>query len=247
MSWDIVLPALLAGLVVLSTHVPLGQQVLRRGIIFIDLAVAQIAGLGVILATVLLHDPAGWQIQAGAFAAAVIGALGLHWCEKRWPDIQEAIIGTVFVLAVTAALILLSEDPHGSERLKELLAGQVLWVTVSDLWLPALISIIVLMFWFWSNNTQRTAGFYILFAVSVTVAVQLVGVYLVFASLIIPALGVGKTGKLFYGYLVGIVGYMAGILLSVWLDLPTGPMIVWTLAFIALLFSISRRLKSAQV
>ena len=132
-------PALLAGLIVLATHVPLGRSVLERGIIFIDLAIAQLAGLGVIAAHGLGLDTGGLSVQGAAFAAALMGALLLCWTERRWPEAQEAIIGSGFVLGATATLLLLARDPAGGEHLKELLVGQILWVDYPSLWLPALI------------------------------------------------------------------------------------------------------------
>ena len=117
-----------AGLLVLATHVPLGTQVLARGIVFIDLAIAQIAGLGVIAADALGFEPQGWAVQVAALAAALLGALLLTWTEKRWPDVQEALIGVLFVLAASAGMLLLANNPHGGEHLKDLLVGQILWV-----------------------------------------------------------------------------------------------------------------------
>src|SRR5574341_242115 len=103
---SIVLPALLAGLLVTATHVPLGMQVLERGIVFIDLAVAQVAGVGVILADSLGFEPTGVAVQIAAVSAALAGALLLTWTERLWPDVQEAVIGVVFVLASSAAVLL---------------------------------------------------------------------------------------------------------------------------------------------
>src|SRR5262245_326235 len=106
-------PALIAGLLVVATHVPLGIQVLNRGIVFIDLAIAQIAGLGVILADWWGFEPQGWAAQIAALTAALSGALLLTWTEKYWPEVQEAVIGVTFVLAASTALILLASNPHG--------------------------------------------------------------------------------------------------------------------------------------
>ena len=97
----------MAGMLVLATHVPMGQQVLSRGIVFIDLAIAQVAGLGVtVAATFGGDDPQGWQVQAAACVAALLGALVLTWTEKKWPQVQEALIGVLFVLAACAELLL---------------------------------------------------------------------------------------------------------------------------------------------
>lgn len=223
-------PPLLAGAVVLSTHVPLGRQVLSRGIIFIDLAIAQLAGLGVILVHALTDQPLGWTVQLSAFAAALCGAMGLRWAERHWADVLEAVIGVVFVLAVTAALLILAQDPHGGDRLKELLAGQLLWVSMDDLWVPIVLSAGVLILWFKAGATENPTLFYVLFAMSVTTSVQLVGVYLVFASLIIPALATRGRQGLKSAYAVGLTGYLLGSLASLLTDLPTGPSVVWAMA-----------------
>lgn len=231
----ILVPALAAGVVVLATHVPLGQQVLARGIIFIDLAIAQIAGLGVIAAYSLGGSPGGWPVQAVAFSAAFTGAAALYYLERTLPDLQEAIIGSAFVLAASGAILLLAASPHAGEELKELLAGQILWVRPAPLAGAALLS--VLLLWLWFRAARRHAlVFYLVFAAAVTASVQLVGLYLVFASLIFPALATWRLhGRraLWTGYVVGAAGYVLGVVLSVVTDLPTGAVIVWTLAAVA--------------
>jgi zinc/manganese transport system permease protein len=234
----IVLPAFVAGLLVLATHIPLGAQVLKRGIVFIDLAIAQIAALGVIVASAADFDPHGWTIQVAAGVAAVLGALLLTWTEKRWPDVQEAQIGVLFVLAATAGLLLLAHNPHGGEHLQDLLAGQILWVSYDQLAMPALGAVLILALLALFRNRLGRLGFYLVFALAVTASVQLVGVYLVFATLIVPSLAVRhypESRKLPFAYLVGIGGYAAGLVLSVILDLPSGALIVWCLALLAML------------
>ncbi|QOY92402.1 metal ABC transporter permease [Massilia sp. UMI-21] len=234
----IVVPAFLAGLLVLATHIPLGAQVLRRGIVFIDLAIAQIAALGVIVAGAAGLDPAGWTVQLAAGAAAVLGALLLTWTEKRWPDVQEAQIGVLFVLAATAGLLLVAHNPHGGEHMQDLLAGQILWVNYGQLAMPALGAVLILVLLALYSERLGRLGFYLLFALAVTASVQLVGVYLVFASLIVPSLAVRhypERRKLPCAYLVGIGGYGLGLVMSVLLDLPSGALIVWCLAVLAML------------
>jgi len=234
----IVLPAFLAGLLVLTTHIPLGAQVLKRGIVFIDLAIAQIAALGVIIASALDMDPHGWTMQAAAGVAAVLGALLLTWTERRWPDVQEAQIGVLFVLAATAGLLLVAHNPHGGEHLQDLLAGQILWVSYDQLVMPAAGAVLILALLALLRNRLGRLGFYLVFALAVTASVQLVGVYLVFASLIVPSLAVRhyrEARKLPFAYLIGVGGYAAGLVLSVVLDLPSGALIVWCLALLAML------------
>jgi zinc/manganese transport system permease protein len=225
-------PACAAGLVVLSTHVPLGKQVLSRGIIFIDLAIAQIAGLGVILAQFLGIGESGFGVQLAAAAAALLGAGLLSWTDRRWPEYQEPLIGTLFVLAATGGLLLLANNPEGGEHLKDLLVGQILWVSYKQLIPPALLSAVILGVLAWRRGQLAGLWFYGLFALAITASVQLVGVYLVFASLIVPALattGVEGSRRLVYAYATGIAGYVLGLVLSAVLDLPSGAMIVWTL------------------
>ena len=234
----IVLPAFLAGLLVLTTHIPLGAQVLKRGIVFIDLAIAQIAALGVIIASSGELDPHGWAVQVAAATAAVLGALLLTWTEKRWPDVQEAQIGVLFILAASAGLLLVAHNPHGGEHLQELLAGQILWVNYPQLLMPALGSAIIVGVLFFFNDRLARLGFYLVFALAVTASVQLVGVYLVFASLIVPSLAVRHyraNRRLAFAYLLGAGGYASGLVLSILLDLPSGALIVWCLSVLAML------------
>jgi zinc/manganese transport system permease protein len=231
-------PACVAGLVVLSTHVPLGKQVLSRGIIFIDLAIAQIAGLGVILAQYLGVHEYGWGVQLSAAVAALGGAVLLTWTDKRWPEYQEPLIGTLFVLAATGGLLLLADNPQGGEHLKEMLVGQILWVSYKQLIPAAVLSALLLAFIRMRGGKLTGFLFYALFALAITASVQLVGVYLVFASLIVPALataGMKGKGRLTAAYVIGGLGYVLGLGLSAVLDLPSGATIVWTLAGCAVL------------
>lgn len=236
-DWTIVGPALAAGLIVLSTHVPLGQEVLKRGIIFIDLAIAQVAGLGVIAAHSMSWDPNGLEVQIAAVSAALLAAFGLNWTEKHWAKIQEPLIGCLFILAATGGILLLAGNPHGSEHLKELLVGQILWSTYDSLWPIALLYVAVLITWFTLRQRFGVLGFYISFAIVVTASVQIVGIYLVFASLIIPALATSRLrrgNRLAIGYGIGALSYLIGIVLSATLDLPTGAIIVWSMAAVAI-------------
>ena len=240
-DWTIIGPAFVAGLIVLSTHVPLGHEVLKRGIIFIDLAIAQVAGLGVIAAHGMNWDPNGVEVQIAAVSAALLAAIGLNWSEKRYPRIQEPLIGILFILAATGGILVLAENPHGSEHLKELLVGQILWSSWESLLPIAGLSAILLVLWFTIRDRVGPLAFYVIFAFAVTASVQIVGIYLVFASLIIPALATRRLhrGKrLLIGYTIGALSYFAGILLSAILDLPTGAIVVWAMAAIALIIGL---------
>lgn len=240
LDFSILLPALLAGALVLATHVPLGRVVLTRGIVFIDLAIAQIAGLGVILADSLGWEPQGWGMQAAALAAALVGALGLTWSERRWPEIQEALIGVLFVLAASASLLLLANNPHGGEHLKDLLVGQILWVSHAQLINAAIVTAVLGLVLYVTRQRLSRSGFYLIFACAITLSVQLVGIYLVFASLIIPALVMRHMERkrgLALAYLAGLLGYTLGLMASALFDLPAGAVIVWAIALIGMVAS----------
>lgn len=225
MNSEILLPAFLAGILVLSTHVPLGQEVLKRGIIFIDLTLAQIAGLGLIIAHTIGWETHGWEEQLIAIIAALSGAMLLMWTEKHFKEHQEALIGSLFVITASLGILLLANNPHGGEHLKDLLVGQILWVESRHLWATAILYVFLLGSWFYFSHFRERI-FYFLFALMITASVQLVGVYLVFASLIMPALA---TSNLKIGYLIGIAGYGSGLIIAHYFDLSAGAVIVLTL------------------
>ena len=245
-DWSLLGSPLLAGLLVVSTHVLLGRKVLERGIIFIDLTIAQVAALGVIIAGAVGFAPdegGGWRAQLAAGIAALLAAGLLTWTEQYFRKLQEALIGSLYVLSASVAILVLTGNPHGAEHMQELLAGQILWTSLAQLWPVALLYAAVLAAWFlWAR--ARPAAFYFLFAVVVTASVQLVGVYLVFATLILPALathGLDDRRGLPLGYAIGAGGYALGLWLSVPFDFPAGPFIVVSLATLVLITATARR------
>ncbi|MEM8593885.1 MAG: metal ABC transporter permease [Pseudomonadota bacterium] len=256
---SIILPAFAAGLCVLLSHIPLGKEVLNRGIIFIDLAIAQFAGLGVILAYTLgIHADDHWQIQLFAFSSALVGSLILnlaeHYFKRHGAHHQEAFIGICFVLAATASILLLNSNAHGGEQLKELLVGQILWTEWSQLIVPAFVGLLVFGLAWRTPSVFKGFWFYILFSLAITLSVQLVGVYLVFSSLIIPALFAnlinvkGNHTQTIVALLLGCVAYLLGLLLSSVLDLPTGAVIVWSMACLsAVVLAVFHALKGARI
>lgn len=236
-------PALAAGLLVAATHVPLGMQVLARGIVFIDLAVAQIAGLGIVAAGWMGFAPHGAGLQLAAFSAAGCAALLFAWTERRWPEVQEAVIGVAFVVAASVSLLLLASSPQGAEHLRDLLAGQILWVSPSALTYPGLATAAIVAAWFAAGRRLGTLGFYVLFGCAVTISVQLVGLYLVFATLIVPALATRtlKRWRLAACYAIAAAAYLAGLLVSGASDLPPAPLVVCAMALFGLPLFLVRR------
>ncbi|MBM3507293.1 MAG: metal ABC transporter permease [Alphaproteobacteria bacterium] len=243
-------PALAAAALVAATHVPLGREVLRAGIVFLDLAIAQAAGFGVILIGVRFDVGSGAPLlQVGAAAAALMAAAVLAWTEARVGVLQEAVIGSAFVLAASAALLALSSNPHAGEHLQDLLVGQVLWTTWSALLPVAILYGLVLGRWWWRRGRLSRFEFYALFALTVTASVQLVGVYLVFATLILPAIAAhGLAGRIgtWVAYGTAVAGYFAGFLVAISADLPAGPVVVFALAGVALVARLARRQGTAR-
>ena len=229
---DIVAPALVTGLLVTAVHAPLGIEVLKRGIVFVDLAMAQGVGLVLVLLALWLEEPSWTLRQAVSFGAGIGMALFFRWIERVTPDEQEAVIGSSFVVAGAATLLALAGNSRGGEDLQHVLSGQLLFVSWRDLaaFLPIYAAVVLLRTAL--PGARTGVGFFVTFALAVTASVQLVGIYVVFASLILPALA-SRTDR---GYVLtralagGAAAVVAGIAVSTSADLPAGPVLVLCLA-----------------
>jgi zinc/manganese transport system permease protein len=242
-------PAFVAGAIISLAHVPLGIEVLKRGIIFLDLAVAQFAALGMVaFQTLLSFDEYSYIGMYGPLAAglgaALICGMGFHVLEKHAGRYQEALIGGAFVLGACLSLLLMANDPHGGEEMKNILAGQILWTDWQDLKLAAPVFIGIFCIWM-TLKPYRKKLFYPLFALAIPFAVNLIGIYLVFASLIFPALSLvlWQKHKIKFGIIISLMGYGLGLLLSYIFDWPSGPAIVLLLATSGFVFFILSRPK----
>ncbi len=240
---NLIAPAFVAGAIISLAHVPLGQEVLKRGIIFLDLAVAQFAALGMIAFQSLPNiDEYSYIGMYGPLASGLVAALTcaftFHALEKYAGAYQEALIGCAFVLAACLSLLLMANDPHGGEEMNNILAGQILWTDWPDIKIAAPVFISIFVIW---NifQSKRQVLFYPLFAMAIPFAVNMIGIYLVFASLIFPALAVVKlrSHKVSWGIVISICGYSLGLAASYILDWPSGPAIVLSMALCSFLFS----------
>lgn len=238
---------LAACLVIVGIHAYLGLHVLARGVIFVDLALAQIAALGAAIAYL-----AGWDAHSPAAFAASLGATGAGAAlfsltrSRRGEVPQEAIIGITYVVAAAASVLALDRAPHGAEHLKAILVGQVLWVTWTQIGqLAAVYGVVGVFHWhyrrrFLSLSYERGNAetsrwwdflFYASFGLVITLSVPVVGVLLVFSFLIVPAVcavllaGTLRT-RLTVAWLVGVATSAVGCALSYILDTPTGATIV---------------------
>lgn len=252
----ILLPAFVACLVLTGIHTYLGLHVLRRGVIFLDIALAQIAALGITVALFFDFLPDSWGTYGVALAFTILAAALFTIIRKNKWD-QEAIIGISFVVSSALAILLADRLPHGNEHIKHILTGNILWVSWPEIAKTAIIyatlglvhfiyrkkflaasfdpqAVLQRGAWFWDFL------FYTSFGLVITSSVQMGGILLVFCFLIIPALAsqmlLKKIGaRILFGWIFGIAGSLGGILLSYEFDLPTGPTIVAVFGFMLLI------------
>jgi zinc/manganese transport system permease protein len=259
MKWPFVACLLLPGLLVY-----LGLHIVRREIIFVDLALAQVAALGICMAILLGHDAHDWQttVWSGGFTLAGAGILTLTRPGRKAGRVpQEALIGIVYVVAAAASFLLLSRSPEGNEELRRTLVGEILLVQPGEVLrtfaMFTAIGIVHLIFRrkFWLLSFAPEQGkseglrlwlwdflFYILFGIAVTSFVRMGGVLLVFSYLIIPAVcanifATTMRTRLALGWIVATLASVAGLYASYRLDLPTGAAIVCALGLALLLTS----------
>ncbi len=218
--------ALIAGIVALT---PLGGQVLRRGVVFIDLAVAQAAAAAVIWVHFVLDVESPVLDQLAATAGAVGVSLAIAWVARNWSKQREALIGLIYVAGACMALLGSSQHPHGREKLFQLLAADVLWVDGASVGILVVSALCVLVLgrkpWL-----GRDSVFYAAFAVVASVAVPALGLFLVFASLIAPALWIEKGIRPSVAMGMASIVSLLGLSVSWMLDTPSGPTVVLMLA-----------------
>jgi len=264
-AFSIMLWPFLACLLLPGILVYMGLHVVRREIIFVDLALAQVAAMGICLAIVLGHDAHDWQTIAWSAGFTFIGAAVLTLTRSSDRNVpQEAFIGIIYVIAAAAGLLLLSHSPEGNEELRRTLVGEMLLVRPGGVLHTFAIFVAVgvvhiifrrqfmllsfnpkegrpqsLRLWFWDFL------FYVLFGVVVTSFVRIGGVLLVFSYLIIPAVSArllvtSLPAQIAVGWIVATVSSVVGLYCSYLLDLPTGAAIVCALGLALLLVTLAR-------
>ena len=261
-----------ASLIIAGIHAYLGVHVVERGVIFVDLSLAQIAALGATVALLFPFtgdDPHGPWVHWSSLAFTFIGALVFSTIKSRKARIpQEAFIGISYAVASAATILVMSKATSESEHLKDMLVGNILAVSwpevVNTAWLYAAIGVFHYVFrrrfLALSMNHDGAAAkgssvklwdflFYASFGVVVTRSVSIVGVLLVFCYLIVPSVAAmlysDRVGpRLAIGWTMGTIVSALGIYLSVQLDLPTGPTIVCTFGAVLILMAAVRPLLS---
>jgi zinc/manganese transport system permease protein len=266
--FEILLPAFVASLILTGIHAYLGVHVVERGVIFVDLSLAQIAALGTTVAYLAgygLHSTTAYLFSLGfTFLGAAIFAMSRsHSRKTRIP--QEAIIGIVYAVSAAVAILVMSKATQETEHLKEMLVGNILSVSWSELFKTAALYLLVGFFHYLfrrrflliSMNEPEAERqglnirfwdflFYISFGFVVTSSVAIAGVLLVFCFLIVPAVSAmlfsERLGpRLAIGWTMGAIVSALGVCLSYVWDLPTGATIVGTFGAALLVIAGYRR------
>ncbi len=247
MVWPIAACVVLTGI-----HVYFGAHVIKRGVIFVDLSLAQVAALGSTLAFLFgleMDSTASYSLSLGF---ALLGATIFAITRRRDNEIpQEAIIGIVYAVATAAAILVVARQPEGAEHIKSILVGSVLTVSPAAVLKTAILyAVIGALHWYWRKpmwaitddaSSARTNGislrlwdflFYASFAFVVTSSVKIVGVLLVFALLVVPGTAAivarvqSTSSRLTFGWIFGVVVCVTGMAASFVADLPPGATIV---------------------
>lgn len=248
---EIMLPAFLISLILIGIHSYLGLHIIARGVIFVDLSLAQIAACGAIFGVLLgyeLHTTASYLISMSfTFIGALIFAFSRAKKHREIP--QEAVIGIVYVVSTAISVLILDRLPSEAEHLKEMLVGNILFVSKAQVIKTALLYAVIggihyifrekfLMISFEPEKAEKELNvkfwdfiFYALFGVVVTSSVELAGVFLVFTFLIIPAVmavlsASTLNGRIIFSWVSGVAIMMSGLLLSAKMDTPTGATII---------------------
>lgn len=270
--WDVMFWPIVACVLLPWLLVYLGLHVVQRGIIFIDIAMAQMASMGICVAVLFhlnLESPATFAIALGF---TLVGAAIFSVTGKRTSQVpQEAVIGIAYVVAAAAAVLLLSRAAEGDEQIKQMLVGNILLVTPLEVWkcfgLFAAVGILhfVLRRNFLLVSYDRDGAyakglrvrwwdflFYAAFGLVVTSFVRIAGVLLVFSYLIVPAVcGINLAGslgrRLLIGWLIALIGGVGGLFFSFWWDLPSGAAIVCTFGALLVLVSVISLLRPKSI
>jgi len=260
MDWTVfqfLAPAIVASLIIAGIHAYLGLHVVERGVIFVDLSLAQIAALGAAIAVWQGFDPREPTVYWMSLAFTLIGAVIFATVKGHQARIpQEAIIGISYAVASAAVILTLSKAAGEAEHLRDMLVGNILSVQWPEVWLTGAIYLAIGLFHYVFRKrfleisidpgAMAARGisvrfwdflFYASFGIVVTRSVAIAGVLLVFCYLIVPSVGgmlfSARIGpRLAIGWMMGVLVSMLGMYFSVQFDLPTGATIVCTFGLV---------------
>ena len=268
---SIMVPAFAECLVLVGIHSYLGLHVIKRKVIFVDLALAQIAALGATVGFLFGMDPSSKAAFVFSMAFTFLGAAIFAVTRLRRDRVpQEAVIGLVYALAAAVAILVIDKSPHGAEHIKDLLTGTILWVKWPEIIASAAAYSLVGLFHFVLRHrfiriTEDPEGafgdgmwvrlwdflFYLSFGFVITFSVRTAGVLLVFVFLVAPAISAvlltqSWRGQLIIGWAMGTAVTMIALLLSYFLDLPSGPTVVAFYGVVLVLVALTAYLLRAR-
>src|SRR5215831_1090465 len=260
--WEVMFWPIMACVLLPWLLVYLGVHVVQRGVFFIDIAMVEMVGWGLCVSVLFRLELESWTTFFIVLGFTLIGAGIFSVTGKRASQIpQEAVIGIAYVVAAAAAVLLLSRAAEGDEEIKNMLVGNILLVTPREVWERFALFAAVGIFHFvfrknfllvsFDRDGAYQKGlhvrwwdffFYAVFGLVVTSFVRIAGVLLVFSYLIVPAvcginLALGTANRLLIGWVIALIGGIAGLFLSYWGDLPSGAAIVCTFGALLILIS----------
>ncbi len=259
---ELLLPPFCVAMIILLTHAYFGLHVIQREVIFVDLALAQIAALGGTVAFMMGAEHGSATAYLASFGFTLLGALIFSMSRMEdSPVPQEAIIGITYVVASAAVILLSSFSAEGSEHVRETLTGALIWVTWPTVLKVAISYGAIGLFHFvlrrrmlaitWAPHTVKRLRlwdfiFYATFGIAITSSVQTAGVLMVFSVLVIPAVVAFFYTRTFVAALMvawatGTVAVIAGLGLSFTLDVTTGPVLVVCFGILLMVATIFRR------
>ncbi len=237
---DILLSAFVLSIVLLGIHSYFGLEIIKRGIIFTDLAIGQMAALGAAV-SILFFDGEWLELLSLSFALLAGGVVAVA---AHRTDTHEAFIGLLYAFGLSAVYIILSQSYHGMEAFQKLMASDILFTPYEEiLWTAVVYAFLGLVIYFVYRRVTgflKEAVFFITFAITVTLAVRLAGVLVVFALLVAPALiatKIRKGNRLLNAWIIGTLVNVLAIFISYTFDFPTGYTLVALHAALALLFT----------
>jgi len=266
--FNILIAPFFACLVLIGIHCYLGLHIVSRGVIFVDLSLAQMAALGSTVGLLLRLDPASTEsyfLSLGfAFLGALIFAFG-RFKEEKIP--QEAIIGMVYGVSSALAILLLQKAPHGAEELHSILVGSILFVSWNEIIKVIIIYFFIGLFHYifrkkfmaltFGDGMSRASKrfwdflFFVTFAIVITSSVKIAGILLVFSYLVIPAVAAmfffkKISTRLIAGWIFGLIASIAGVWFSAIYDFPTGASIITALALMLIIVIAVQKIMKAK-
>lgn len=262
---DLIFWPTLAAFVLTGIHVYLGLHVVTRGVIFVDLALAQVAALGTAIGVLIGLEHEATSTYLIALGFTFLGATLFAYTRSKDEKIpQEAVIGITYVASAALMILLFSKSAEGAEHINHLLVGSILFVTPKIVFMTFILYAVIGLFHYIFRNQFLSASnaekehtevnrrlwdflFYVTFGFVVTSSVKIAGVLLVFSFLIIPAVAAllffkSTRNRLIFGWSFGLVGSLLGIIASLLFDIPTGATIVVTFAALLSISAIVKRI-----